>query len=148
MVGKMRLVREDTLYMLNLIEDALKGGSLESILKYDTKAKGRVRKALDMLGSSTIVHLVCNGRSSWFYVGPHSVHYIIPKTYCSCIDFNINVIFRGRIPTCYHLVVHVINTALGRVKTLNVKINDYEKILEEVIKEEDSRRLRVLLVKA
>ncbi len=40
----------------------------------------------------------------WVFMGRSRDYLIIPRTYCSCRDFLVNVVGRGRPRPCYHLV--------------------------------------------
>ena len=142
-----RSKREDTLKFLDEVEKIIRREGLRSLIKLDHVVKGRVKKALEMLTISTIVRVKCSGRTLWFYVGPHSVHYIIPRTYCTCVDFNMNVIFRGRVCSCYHLILQVICECMGRVVEIELNPDVVEKVMEEVEDSENSRTLRTIIIK-
>jgi len=89
-----------------------------------------------------------NGRTLWFYLGKKEVYLIIPMTFCSCMDFLINVVERKIVPTCYHLASQILAENYGKYRRLsNITVDEEEAILEEVEKYKYSPTLVRLLVK-
>lgn len=55
----------------------------------------------------------------WVYLGGKEDHVLIPRLYCSCLDFLVNVVGRRRGSPCYHLVGLELARKLGRTRDLS-----------------------------
>lgn len=81
----------------------------------------------------------------WFYVGVRD-YVVIPKTYCSCMDFVVNVMSRKSKLVCRHLLIQYISEKTNTYR--EVRVNDNEelsRIISEVININISPTLRKLL---
>lgn len=117
----------------------------DAILKLDEDIRSRVRKALEYRGRVKLVRCRVDRRITWLIIGPDTVHYIIPKTYCSCKDYNVNVIHREVKRPCYHMILQVIANAEGDYLDVELKPEILEEILDEVEELEDSETLRRII---
>jgi len=60
-----------------------------------------------------------SGIEFWIVVGKKA-EYIIFDYYCSCTDFLMNVVLRGSIDACYHLIARYLAEALGEYEVFRV----------------------------
>ncbi len=81
----------------------------------------------------------------WIYMGLLNDHIIIPKLYCSCKDYIIRVMSEKRRPACIHLIAQKFAEEKKSYKTVTVSLNDYFKILSEILKYGKSPTLRKVL---
>lgn len=83
---------------------------------------------------------------TWFYVGARHDHIIIPRIYCSCKDYLINVMSRKRRRVCRHLVIQYIAEKNGLYRVVSINDPDtYMSIVNEIIDIGVSLTLRKLL---
>ncbi len=55
----------------------------------------------------------------WVYLGRKEDHVLVPRLYCSCLDFLVNVVGRRRKSPCYHLAGLELARKLGRTRDLS-----------------------------
>jgi len=133
---------------LRQLVESLKAHGLERLLEhYNVKVRGKIVKGIEAAKNGRIVKLTVNDENFWFFVGSKSVHYLIPRIYCTCRDFNINVVSKRKYNSCYHLIAQVIAETLGLEKNIKCKYTTILKILSEIIDKEESITLRRLLLK-
>ncbi len=82
---------------------------------------------------------------TWIYIGHRHDHIIVPRIYCTCRDFNIRVMTRKQHLSCKHLVIQYIAEKMGRYRILKIKLNDYKKIIKEILEIGISPTIRKLL---
>ncbi len=82
---------------------------------------------------------------TWIYLGHREDHIVIPKTYCTCKNFNIGVMTRKQLLSCKHLIVQWIAERNNRYRTLRINIDDYRKIIKEILEIGISPTIRKLL---
>ncbi len=84
----------------------------------------------------------------WFYVGIKRDYVIVPRIYCSCKSFTINVMTRNRKKVCRHLVIQHIAEKMGLYRVVEIDDPDtYIRIIWEILDIERSPLLRKLLHK-
>lgn len=113
-----------------------------SLLNFDKEVRGRVKKALESKVEAKIVKCNVEGRTVWFYLGPKSTHYIIPRTYCSCKDYNLNVVHKSVNSPCYHLILQVLVEAENSFLEVELDREVFREVLEEVEELEESEKLK------
>jgi predicted nucleic acid-binding Zn finger protein len=59
-------------------------------------------------------------------------HLIYPKLYCSCQDFYKNVVVKRERDFCKHILAQIICEELNTFKTMELKDNDYQKLINEL----------------
>ncbi len=86
---------------------------------------------------------------AWVYLGRREDHVLVPRLYCSCLDFLVNVVGRRRKSPCYHLVGLELARKLGRVKDLSSLAGPQApKIMLEILEHGFSRELRRLALRS
>ncbi len=81
----------------------------------------------------------------WLYVGEERDHIIVPKSYCSCKYFTINVVAERKATTCPHILGQRIAEEEGLHRVITVDIDCLKKILAEAFSYGVSPTLRKLL---
>ncbi|MEM4518880.1 MAG: hypothetical protein QXD94_00355 [Sulfolobales archaeon] len=103
----------------------------------------RVKEALY---EKRVFRLVCSGKYLWVFSSRDRDYLIIPKIYCSCVDFELNVIVRGSKKYCYHLITQYIAESKGMFKELTVSNELLNDIFIELIYIGRSNALRKLMM--
>ncbi len=119
----------------------------EDVAKYVTEAsKNPPPNSLDLVRLRRIVKLLINDKEFYVVMGRAGDYLVFPRMYCSCKDFEFNVVIRGRKKSCYHLIG--LEEALRRKSYREVKLRSDElvKIVFECVYEGRSRSLRKLLM--
>lgn len=81
----------------------------------------------------------------WFYVSVRD-YVVIPQTYCSCMDFVINVMSRKSKVVCKHLLIQYISEKTNNYREVEISsIEELAKIINEIIDINISPTLRKLL---
>ncbi|MEM1674973.1 MAG: hypothetical protein QXX35_01605 [Desulfurococcaceae archaeon] len=81
----------------------------------------------------------------WFYIGVKD-HVIIPKTYCSCMDFIVNVMSRKTRLFCKHLLIQYISEKTNNYREVEINsVEELTRIINEIIDINISPTLRRLL---
>ena len=82
----------------------------------------------------------------WFYVGTRSDHLIMPRIFCSCKDFVINVMSRKSKHVCRHLIIQFIGEQKGFYRVVELPdVETFVKIVYEILDINISPTLRKLL---
>lgn len=106
---------------------------LKQTYKENLSALARTRPVLKV-SSSNLAYYVVRGRRGYYVV--------LPGLYCSCKEFEINVLMRRSRGACYHLALVDEAIKQGRVKTLEMGLDDAISALLEVLETGDSLLLR------
>jgi len=106
---------------------------LKRTYKENLSALARTRPVLKV-SSSNLAYYVVRGRRGYYVV--------LPGLYCSCKEFEINVLMRRSRGACYHLALVDEAIKQGRVKTLEMGLDDAISALLEVLETGDSLLLR------
>lgn len=142
---------ERTASYLKDLKRYAEGHIFEETLSYikNTLGAHRASRVAEGVYENRVVKCITlNGQILWFYLGKKEVYLIIPMTFCSCMDFLINVVERKTVPTCYHLASQIIAENYGKYRRLsNIKVDERETIFEEVEKYKYSPTLVRLLAK-
>ena len=131
--------------LLERVRAEVEKGGLEDLLRIDSELGGRARKALEAASTVRMVKAETPLGTLWFCIGPSSTHYIIPYVYCTCRDYNVNVIHRRLGRPCYHLILQVVSEVQGKYCTVSLDRGETEAILSEIDDREDSERLRLIV---
>lgn len=84
------------------------------------------------------------GSRVYVFLGRSGDYLVVPGTFCSCRDFEFNVMFRWRRRACYHLVATELAIRRGLLRRLKVGRDTFLDILYEVVFNGRSRILRKL----
>lgn len=106
-------------------------------------------KALEALRERRLVRLFCRrgGELAELYVfyGKDRNYIMIPRTFCSCKDFELNVVSRRLRATCYHLVSLELAISQNKVRVMEVDCDTLENIFLELLLGEYSITLKRIL---
>ncbi|MHC1601327.1 MAG: hypothetical protein ACXQTI_00430 [Candidatus Nezhaarchaeales archaeon] len=90
----------------------------------------RIKKAFEAVNEGRVKKYVLkpSGRVIWIVVGKRRDYWVIPKLYCSCDDFYINVISRRKRVLCYHLLAQALAEKMGKYETFSLTDDEGEKL--------------------
>ncbi len=144
------MTAEETFSILLRIQDYAQKHDLMTTLEYVNRVLGshRGRRVKEAIFENRVVMVKAkDGSIHWFFLGRTGTYIIIPKTFCSCVDFEINVVERKKIPTCYHLVAQVVAEAYGKYRCVsNLPVDEVLKIYDEIEKRQLSATLHKYLL--
>jgi len=102
-------------------------------LQTDDASLKRLKKAIEVVSKRRVKKYVFvpSGRVTWIVVGRRKDYWVIPRLYCSCDDFYINVISRRSAPLCYHLLAQAIAERTGKYDVFSVSDEEGERLEEE-----------------
>jgi len=102
-------------------------------------------KIREALHDRRVIKLSSDEVVIWVFYGKERDYLIIPKIYCSCMDFELNVIFRGVKKSCYHIVTQHVAEGSGFFRNLRVSNELINDILVEILYIGRSSTLRKIL---
>ncbi len=102
-------------------------------------------RVLEAIHERRVVKLTCNDVSLWVFNGRERDYLIVPRMYCSCMDFELNVVIRGSKPFCYHLIAQRISELRNAFKDLKVDMSTLIDVLIELIYLSRSPTLRRII---
>ncbi|RLF23991.1 MAG: hypothetical protein DRN15_04595 [Thermoprotei archaeon] len=123
--------------LLNLIERVKREGLKPKISAEFRLAYGdRYSRALDAVARDCVRRYLFepSGKEIWIVEGKEASYFVIPYAYCDCDDFYLNVVIRGLIDACYHLIAQAIAEALGRYTTTRLPDDVYRRMMNEWLK--------------
>lgn len=103
----------------------------------------RDQEVAAVVASKRIVRV--NAGSFSFYlvgVGPHT-HLVIPRIYCSCVDFAINVVSRCSKPFCVHLAAVELAERRRLFREVSIGAGEASKIASSVLEAEATPYVQV-----
>lgn len=126
-----------------IIEEILtsieKNGLNESTKKRFEELYGaKFLKAIEAVDSYSVKKYVFlpSNRTVWIVIGKKREYFVIPKLYCQCNEFYINVVIRRKSDLCYHILAQAIAEKIGKYETYKVPDSDFIRLNEEWKKEE------------
>lgn len=126
-----------------LIEEILalieKNGLDENIKKkleelYGTKFLKAMR-AVNSYSVKKYIFLPSN-RTVWIVIGKKKEYFVIPRIYCQCNEFYINVVIKRKSDLCYHILAQAIAEEIGKYETYKLSDSDFIRLNAEWKKEE------------
>ncbi|RLE82451.1 MAG: hypothetical protein DRJ51_01290 [Thermoprotei archaeon] len=77
-----------------------------------------------------------SGRVLWlvYSLKRRRAHVVVPPVFCSCRDFYLNVVIRGREDLCYHILAQRIAERLKYYDSMVVEEKDINEALEKLYK--------------
>lgn len=107
-------------------------------------------KALDALKENRLLRLYCRSSGTvvselYVFFGKNRCYIMLPRTFCSCKDFEIGVIMRRSKGSCYHLIALELAISQGRLRSEEVNCDLIEAVALEILLQDDSPTLRRLL---
>lgn len=93
----------------------------------------RFLKAMKLIEAHRIKKYICepSGREFWIIVGKERDYLIIPRLYCSCEDFYINVVTRRKVDLCYHLLSQALASSLKNYDSFKLMDNECDFFMKE-----------------
>ena len=113
------------------------------VAEWVEKLKHTYTENLSALARTRPVFKVSSGNLTYYVVrGRRGYYVVLPGLYCSCKEFEINVLMRRSRGACYHLALVDEAIRQGRVKELGLGLEDAVAVLIEVLETGDSILLR------
>jgi len=96
-----------------------------------------------------VVKVNVNGKDFTFFKGRDRDYLLIRRLFCTCKDFEFNVVLRRKRPACYHLIATEVAERGGRnvVRELQLSVDEFYDIVYELVLDGKSNTLRKLLLK-
>ena len=106
-------------------------------------------KALELVRLRRIIKLVDESKRRQVFIALGTIgdYFLIPSLFCSCKDFELNVVMRGSKGTCYHLIALELALREGKVRDVLVSDEEFMDIVYEVLFEGRSQTLRKILMR-
>lgn len=85
-----------------------------------------------------VLKYVFKPSGNYFYIveGPTGKHVVMGDIYCSCMDFYLNVVIRGKRKYCYHIAAVDISEDLGTLRVRELKDPELIGFLREILEME------------
>lgn len=115
-------------------------------LKSSTSLSGLSDRVWESLYEKRVLRLTCGETYFWIFSSRERDYLIIPKVYCGCMDFELNVIMRGSKKYCYHLITQYIAESRGMFRELRISDELLKDIITEVLYVGRSNTLRKLMM--
>ncbi|RLF13258.1 MAG: hypothetical protein DRJ68_01640 [Thermoprotei archaeon] len=108
-------------------------------LTLDEECVERLEKALEAVHEGRVKKYVFkpSGRVVWIVVGKTRDYWVIPRLYCTCNDFYINVVSRRKNVLCYHIIAQAVAEKTGKYEVFEVSDEEGVKLEEEWRRVED-----------
>jgi len=106
-------------------------------------------KVIDAVMEKRLLKLYCKKGVDivelYVFHGRDRSYILFPGMYCSCKNFELDVVVRGRRGSCYHLVALEIAKKQGKLKVFEVTCETLKSIALELLLREDSALLRKIV---
>ncbi|MCS7099212.1 MAG: SWIM zinc finger family protein [Sulfolobales archaeon] len=106
-------------------------------------------KAIEAVLGRRLLKLLCRSdkESAEIYVfyGRDRSYVLIPKAFCGCKDFEINVVLRRERGSCYHLIALELAIRRGVLRVLEVDCGTLREVALELVLGENSPTLRKIV---
>lgn len=113
------------------------------VAEWVEKLKHTYTENLSALARTRPVFRVSSGSLTYYVVRGRRGYYVVfPGLYCSCKEFEINVLMRRSKGACYHLALVDEAIRQGRVKELRLGVEEAVTSLIEILETGDSMLLR------
>lgn len=119
MEGRLRIFLEDFL-----------GTKEEEVLKSYVP---KLTKAAEAVESGAVKKYVFRPsmRTIWIVVGKEREYQVIPRLYCQCDDFYINVVVKKKTRACYHLIAQILAEEIGKFESYELLDSDFIRLNKE-----------------
>ncbi len=114
----------------------LRGGrtlDAKSLDELRTKFGDKVERALKVLEDRHVKKYTFkpSKREVWIVVGRTRDYQVIPRLYCMCDDFYLNVVIRRSDPLCYHMLAQMLAEATHKFDEIEESDAKYELFMHE-----------------
>jgi len=100
----------------------------------DEGVKNPPDKALELVRLRRIIKLVSkSGKILYIALGTTGDYLLIPRLFCTCKDFELNVVIRRTKGTCYHLIALELALRSNSFRELRVDDETLNDIMYEVL---------------
>jgi len=98
----------------------------ELVKDLERKYGSRYRRAYRAFMKKRVVRVVTkkgSSRALWLVYSPkrRRVHLVVPREICSCEDFYMNSLIKGKIDKCYHMIAQEMAESTGFYEELVVR---------------------------
>ncbi len=107
-------------------------------------------KALQVVGELRVIRISRAPLDEWVVLGDTGDYLVLPRLYCSCPHYMINVATGRTVKPCYHLVAVELAKSLNRFIDLSEMLtrDTLVELVFEVLVSQRSKTLRQLLMRA
>jgi len=121
----------------------LEGGECEKVA--EGLSESSIEKAKRAAKEGRVI-IVSEDPEIAVFLGSTGDYVLIPPVYCSCKDFSINALIRGKRRTCYHLLSFCLAKQSGLIKSIPAPAKiELTTIVREIIISGRSKELRKLI---
>lgn len=118
-----------------MLDEVEKQGSIKEETKEGLQKKYGLRfdQAEKLVSSMAVKKYVFkpSGKIIWIVVGRKKEYFVIPKIYCQCDDFYINVVIRRKMSFCYHLFAQAIAEKRVSYEIFDLPDSDFKRLNNE-----------------
>lgn len=95
--------------------------------------EAKILKAIETVESKSVKKYLFmpSMRTVWIVVGKEREYLVIPRLYCQCDDFYINVVIRRKSMACYHLIAQCLAEEVGSFERYELKDSDFIRLSKE-----------------
>jgi len=117
------------------------GGCSEGLKRYGTLSQlswGSALKALKSALKGGVEKHVFKPSGRYVYVvrGPTGPHLVMGDLACSCLDYYLNVVIRGKRKLCYHIAAAIISEEEGTFRVIEHRDPEFIGVIKGVISAE------------
>ena len=93
----------------------------------------KLDRALKLLDDGHVKKYTFNPskREVWIVVGRTRDYLVIPRLYCMCDDFYLNVVIRRTDPACYHIIAQMLAEAISKFDKIQEHDEKYDLFMQE-----------------
>ncbi len=100
----------------------------------DEGVKNPPDKAIELVRLRRIIKLISgSGKIIYIALGTTGDYLLIPKLFCTCKDFELNVVIRRTKGTCYHLIALELALKSNSFRELRVNDDTLNDIIYEIL---------------
>jgi len=100
----------------------------------DEGVKNPPDKAIELVRLRRIIKLISeSGKIIYIALGTTGDYLLIPKLFCTCKDFELNVVIRRTKGTCYHLIALELALKSNNFRELRVSDDVLNDIMYEIL---------------
>lgn len=96
----------------------------------------KAMEAVDSYSVKKYAFLPSN-RTIWIVIGKKKEYFVIPRIYCQCNEFYINVVIKRKSDFCYHILAQAIAEKTGKYEIYKASDSDFIRLNAEWKREEE-----------
>ncbi len=114
----------------------LQGGETldsKSLAELRSKFGEKLDRAIKLLEDSHVKKYTFkpSKREVWIVVGRTRDYQVLPRLYCMCDDFYLNVVIRRSDPSCYHILAQMLAEATIKFDEIGERDEKYDLFMQE-----------------